>query len=95
MTDLAALPETCDVLVVGAGPAGLAAATAAANAGLSTVLVDEGPSPGGQVWRAITTTPVMSRPVLGDDYWRGAEAVRALLERGEALISRRRLRERD
>ncbi|MFP3616641.1 FAD-dependent oxidoreductase, partial [Paraburkholderia sp. SIMBA_050] len=35
---------TCDLLVVGAGPAGLAAATEAAALGLSTVLIDEQPA---------------------------------------------------
>ncbi|WP_172328465.1 sarcosine oxidase subunit alpha [Mangrovicoccus sp. HB161399] len=37
----------CDVLVVGAGPAGLAAARAAAVEGLKVVLVDENPEAGG------------------------------------------------
>jgi len=40
-----------DVAVVGAGPAGLAAACRAAEAGASVVLLDEAPTPGGQVWR--------------------------------------------
>jgi NADPH-dependent 2,4-dienoyl-CoA reductase/sulfur reductase-like enzyme len=40
-----------DVLVVGGGPAGIAAAVHAAEAGARTVLVDEQPRPGGQVWR--------------------------------------------
>jgi NADPH-dependent 2,4-dienoyl-CoA reductase/sulfur reductase-like enzyme len=40
-----------DVVVVGAGPAGLAAACRAAEAGASVVLLDEAPAPGGQVWR--------------------------------------------
>jgi sarcosine oxidase, subunit alpha len=37
----------CDVLVVGAGPAGLTAARDAARAGRSVVLVDDRPTPGG------------------------------------------------
>lgn len=40
-----------EVLVVGAGPAGLAAATAAANHGCKVLLVDDNPHPGGQIWR--------------------------------------------
>ena len=37
----------CDVLVVGAGPAGLAAALAAAGGGARVILADEQPEPGG------------------------------------------------
>lgn len=62
---------TCDLLVVGAGPAGLAAATEAAALGLSTVLIDEQPAPGGQIYRAISSTPVQNRAILGEDYWHG------------------------
>jgi NADPH-dependent 2,4-dienoyl-CoA reductase/sulfur reductase-like enzyme len=39
------------VVVVGAGPAGIAAATSAAEAGRSVLLVDEGARAGGQIWR--------------------------------------------
>lgn len=39
----------CDVLVVGAGPSGLAAALAAAEAGARVSLVDEQPEPGGSL----------------------------------------------
>lgn len=40
-----------DVAVVGAGPAGLAAAVTAAEHGLRVALVDAGQQPGGQFWR--------------------------------------------
>ncbi|GIF62559.1 sarcosine oxidase subunit alpha [Asanoa ishikariensis] len=39
----------CDVLVVGAGPAGLAAAHAAAVTGARVILADERPEPGGEL----------------------------------------------
>ena len=42
----------CDVLVVGAGPAGIAAACRAAECGRSVLLADENPACGGQIWRA-------------------------------------------
>ena len=45
------VPERCDVLVIGAGPAGMAAAVAAAPSGASIVVIDDNPAPGGQIWR--------------------------------------------
>jgi sarcosine oxidase subunit alpha len=39
----------CDVLVVGAGPAGMAAAVSAAEAGASVILADENPQAGGSL----------------------------------------------
>lgn len=43
--------EHCDLLIVGAGPAGMAAAVAAAPSGARIVLIDDNPAPGGQIWR--------------------------------------------
>lgn len=43
-----------DVLVVGAGPAGMAAATCAAESGLHVGIVDDNPAVGGQIWRGET-----------------------------------------
>lgn len=40
-----------DVAIVGAGPAGLAAATAAAESGRRVVVIDQSPRAGGQIWR--------------------------------------------
>ena len=45
--------ERHDVLVVGAGPAGLAATAALAAGGLTVRLIDEQPTAGGQVWRGV------------------------------------------
>lgn len=51
------MTERCDVLVVGAGPAGLAAAQAAAAHGAQVALVDMQASAGGQVWRRDVRRP--------------------------------------
>ncbi len=40
-----------DVLIVGAGPAGMAAALAATGRGKAVGVVDDNPGPGGQIWR--------------------------------------------
>jgi len=47
----------CDVLVVGAGPAGLAAAWRAAASGMRVSVVDDNPAAGGQIWRGEQTKP--------------------------------------
>lgn len=41
----------CDILIIGAGPAGMAAALAAAPSGASITIIDDNPAPGGQIWR--------------------------------------------
>jgi NADPH-dependent 2,4-dienoyl-CoA reductase/sulfur reductase-like enzyme len=64
--------DTVDVAVIGAGPAGLAAATQAAKAGLSVVLLDEQEAVGGQIYRAIERSDAQRRTILGADYAAGA-----------------------
>ena len=71
--------DAYDVAVVGAGPAGLAAATVCALAGLDTVLFDEQSAPGGQIYRSITESPVRRKRILGRDYWQGAQLIEAFL----------------
>ena len=44
--------QSFDVVVVGAGPAGIAAAVTAAESGARVALIDDNPAPGGQIWRA-------------------------------------------
>ena len=46
-----------DVLIVGAGPAGLAATVAASGEGRSVGLVDDNPDLGGQIWRGERPRP--------------------------------------
>ena len=42
-----------DLGIAGVGPAGMAAAAEAASLGLSVLVVDEQPAPGGQVFRSV------------------------------------------
>jgi thioredoxin reductase/bacterioferritin-associated ferredoxin len=71
----AALHERYDVAIVGAGPAGMAAACTCAEAGLSTVVLDEQASPGGQIYRSVTASPHQRGMILGEDYWHGSTLV--------------------
>jgi D-hydroxyproline dehydrogenase subunit alpha len=43
--------DSYDVVVVGAGPAGLAAARCASECGERVAMIDDNPAPGGQIWR--------------------------------------------
>ena len=83
MTDL---KNRYDLAVVGAGPAGLAAATLAAKRGVSTVLLDEQATPGGQIYRAVTQSPVRNPSVLGTDYWHGADLVGPFRDSGAEYL---------
>lgn len=67
-----------DLLIVGAGPAGMAAAVTARRHGLSVRVIDDQPAPGGQIWRGIETvaaTPRLAR--LGEAYRAGVDRAAA------------------
>jgi NADPH-dependent 2,4-dienoyl-CoA reductase/sulfur reductase-like enzyme len=70
--------EAVDVVVIGAGPAGMAGATTLAELGLKVVLLDEQGSPGGQIYRGISLAPLSRRDMLGPDYAQGNELAQAL-----------------
>ncbi len=50
-----------DILVTGAGPAGIAAAVTAAECGLRAGVVDDNPASGGQIWRSGAHLPAGAR----------------------------------
>jgi NADPH-dependent 2,4-dienoyl-CoA reductase/sulfur reductase-like enzyme len=66
------------VVIVGAGPAGVAAAIALAEAGLTPLLVDENPRPGGQIYRQPPLTLLTGSAAPGSSSTR----------RGAALLTR-------
>lgn len=75
-------PEAVDVAVIGAGPAGMSAAVAAAGAGASVVLLDEQAGPGGQIYRAITQADARRLELLGPDYADGRALAAAFAASG-------------
>jgi hydrogen cyanide synthase HcnB len=61
------------LVVIGGGPAGIAAATEAARAGVRCLVVDEAPTLGGQIYRQLPREfKVRTARRLGRDYRRGA-----------------------
>jgi thioredoxin reductase/bacterioferritin-associated ferredoxin len=61
-----------ELVILGAGPGGLAAAVEASRAGVGVTLLDENPKPGGQIFRQFHEGfQVTSPAALGHDYARG------------------------
>lgn len=87
MTQAGDLGPSYDLVVIGGGPAGLAAASLASRAGLSTVLFDENPGIGGQIYRAITSTPLTERAILGEDYWAGEALAAEAKASGASIVN--------
>jgi NADPH-dependent 2,4-dienoyl-CoA reductase/sulfur reductase-like enzyme len=77
-------PAIADLVIVGAGPAGMASALLASELGLDTVLLDEQDGPGGQIYRAIgraierAASDGARNSPLGADYLAGRPLVEAL-----------------
>ena len=74
--------RACQLLVIGAGPAGMAAAQIAARQGVDVVLVDEQAQPGGQIYRNVDTSPLADVGLLGNDYVFGRPLVQAFRHGG-------------
>ena len=60
-----------ELVIIGAGPAGMAAARVAGTLGIDTLVLDEQPSPGGQIFRGIKKANSKLLEVLGPEYVRG------------------------
>ncbi|MFX0541276.1 FAD-dependent oxidoreductase [Roseovarius sp. S4756] len=66
-----------DIIIIGAGPAGMTAASIAAQNGLRVLLLDEQSRPGGQIFRNVSQSGDRLN-WLGKDYRAGARLVDAL-----------------
>jgi len=78
---------TADLLVIGAGPAGMAASVAARRHGLDVVCVDDQPAPGGQIWRAVEIVAATARGhILGAAYQEGIDKAAAFRASGTTYL---------
>jgi len=78
---------TADLLVIGAGPAGMAACIAARRHGIDVVCVDDQPAPGGQIWRGVETVAATARGrILGAAYQDGVAKAAAFRASGAAYL---------
>jgi NADPH-dependent 2,4-dienoyl-CoA reductase/sulfur reductase-like enzyme len=80
-------PDSYDLLVVGGGPAGLAAATEASSLGLSVLLADERPALGGQIFKQPGLV-VKDERALGSDHLRGRALIEAAEQSGARVLLR-------
>jgi NADPH-dependent 2,4-dienoyl-CoA reductase/sulfur reductase-like enzyme len=71
-----------DIAILGAGPAGMAAAARATQLGASVVVLDEQPSPGGQIYRNVDQASAAQHRILGPDYSHGRSLTQALRKSG-------------
>nr|WP_090302154.1 NAD(P)/FAD-dependent oxidoreductase [Ensifer sp. YR511] len=71
-----------DLVIAGAGPAGMAAAAAATARGLSVAIVDENLGLGGQIFRNVAISGVLEPRILGKDYYSGAGLVAEVAQSG-------------
>jgi len=78
--------EHHELVIIGGGPAGLAAVATAAKAGVECLLIDEQATPGGQVYRAMGTIPDQRATLLGPDYQCGRELVDQFKESGAGYL---------
>ncbi len=75
-----------DIIIVGAGPAGLSAAVTAAEAGIEVLVLDEQPAPGGQLYRNIERAGAETLDILGADYANGLSLVERFRRSGAEYL---------
>ena len=76
----------CDVLVVGAGPAGLSAARSLALAGADVIVLDERLHPGGQFFKPLAPSHQADVSALDSQYRDGVVLVRSPQHAGARLV---------
>lgn len=75
-----------DLVIIGAGPAGMAAAVTARRFGLSTLVLDEQQLPGGQIYRSMEKTVAENASALGKDYFYGQQLLQQFRNSGAEYL---------
>lgn len=68
-----------DVVVIGAGPAGMQAALQASQCNLRVLIVDDQGEPGGQIYRGVLRSSETMNRLLGSDYTYGKQLAESLV----------------
>src|SRR5581483_1974099 len=84
---VAAEEVACDVLVVGAGPAGLTAARDLARAGANVIVADERLHAGGQYFKPLAPSQVIERGKLDRQFRSGLALHEEALRAGVHILS--------
>lgn len=75
MTSQSRPPVSTDILVIGAGPAGLSAASLAGKAGLNVIVLDENARPGGQYYRQSRLVGSLPESIVGPSQSAGRDLI--------------------
>src|SRR5215207_7162726 len=80
--------ESRELVIIGGGPAGMAAALEARRAGVQVTLIEERPSLGGQIYKQPPAAFTVRRPeVLGKEYLAGRRLVDLTLRSGAEVLT--------
>ncbi len=69
------MKDAYQLVVIGAGPAGMAVAQTAASHGVEVAVIDEQADAGGQIYRNVDSSPLTDIDLLGKDYVFGRQLV--------------------
>ncbi|MDC6378880.1 NAD(P)/FAD-dependent oxidoreductase [Pseudomonas graminis] len=76
------MSDHVQVIILGAGPAGIAAALHLHAKGVSVRVLDEQATPGGQIYREVSLASEKRKSLLGKDYAAGSNTVARFLDSG-------------
>lgn len=80
------MSEHVQVVILGAGPAGLSAALQLHADGISVRVLDEQATPGGQIYREVSLASSKRKALLGKEYAAGAQLVTDFLRSGIGYV---------